>query len=655
MVKDRKQDRHLIRVTRQNMPFCGVDGEGGEIDGSHEYLLLRAGTRVLETGDPLRYEVVLPWLADLPKDRIYVSFFFDYDVTMILRRMPVERVKRLLDTDCRRIPGKPCSSWPIDIGPFQVDYMPHKEFRVRRTDREDKRWTVIHDTGTFFQSSFVAALEKWFPEDEFRAVIEKIREGKAQRHDFGELTEYEREYNRLEIVMLEHLMERFREMCERLELRPRKWQGPGNLVSCVFQREKLPKNKDLTLVETHPELMRMANDAYYGGRFEPCYFGDIPGPIYQADINSAYARTYASLPCLVHGRWERISRLPVAVPESKKRGASYISRSTELYISDVSFKHKPAMALGTLPIRTNKGSLIFPLQGRGTYWSTELDVAREHGVKLICHGGWKYTKMCDCQHFDFVERLYDERRRLGKDAAGRVLKLVLASTYGKLAQSVGCAPYSNPIWAGLIVSQVRAQLIGAALQVDGGRDVLMLATDGLFYQTPRTLAEGSELGLWTVEQHDSMFIVQSGVYFLPNQEKTKTRGMSRDFLNSSKLAQYESDFRQSWANFLCGKSGVPESVGIEWRNFVGLRLAAHRNKLDRAGQWEDLTGENAKRIGFDWSTKRTRPEVVGTYVRTHPIQGSPRLSSEPYSRTIGGLRFAERLVIADQPDWGDQL
>ena len=43
-------ERHRIRL----LPFAGVDGEGGDIDtGRQEYLLLRAGEHVLETGQPL--------------------------------------------------------------------------------------------------------------------------------------------------------------------------------------------------------------------------------------------------------------------------------------------------------------------------------------------------------------------------------------------------------------------------------------------------------------------------------------------------------------------------------------------------------------------------------------------------------------------------
>lgn len=634
MPQDRRRDRHRDRrIANLRKPFTGVDGEGGNIDGRHEYLLLRAGEHVLESGSPLTWRECLPFLASLPSDRIYVSFFFDYDVTMMLRGLPPERVARLLDIECRRIPNKPCSSFPIDYAGFQIDYLPGKEFRVRR---QKQKWVIISDTGSFFQSSFVKALRKWFPEPELQPVIDQIEEGKKQRNEFGGVTDYERQYNKLEIVMLERLMERFRDVCDDLDIRPGRWQGPGTLVSAVFKREGLPRNKDIPLFTEYPDVARMANDAYYGGRFEVSTFGDIAGPVYQYDINSAYATTYHKLPCLVHGTWRKLDRLPARSRVNRTR--------THLYLADVEFTHRVGIAWGTLPIRTANGTLVFPRAGRGTYWSTELNVAKAHGTRLKFHGGWEYEQHCECETFKFVDHAYQERRRLGKDGKGMVLKLFLASTYGKLAQSVGCAPYSNPVWAGLIVSTVRALLIDACLSVDSGRHVLMLATDGLFSTHPIPgLSIGEELGQWDLKQHDSIFIVQSGVYFLPDKAP-KTRGIPQ-----VRVIEHEQDFRTVWRDYLA--TGDLRPVQVSLQSFTGLRLAHARNNPGSAGQWVDTT----KSIGFDWHSKRSSPQLTGTTVVTIPLQGSTAMPSMPYSRVIGGLNAKLALDLADQPDWADQL
>lgn len=630
MPRDRRQDRHVDRRNSIRKPFVGVDGEGGNFETGHEYMLLRAGSRVLETGKPLTWQECLPFLADLPKDAIYVAYFFDYDSTMILRGLPRERLARLLDIDCRRIPNKPCSSWPIDFAGFQIDYLPGKELRIRRKGKGN-RWTIINDVGSFFQASFVKALTKWFPEEKYQPVIEQILKGKTQRHDFGAVTEDERQYNLLEIRMLEELMERFRDVCDQLDIRPSRWQGPGTLVSAVFKREGLPRNSDIPLFTEYPDVARFANDAYYGGRFEVSTFGHIDGPIYQYDINSAYAGTYRQLPCLLHGTWKRVRSLP-RNPES-------------LFLADIGFRHDEQFLWCTFPIRTDNGTLVWPREGRGIYWSTEVNVALKYGVEIQFHGGFEYVKHCDCKSFDFVLDAYHERKKLGKDGKGMVLKLFLASTYGKLAQSVGCAPYSNPVWAGLIVSTVRAILADAALAEGKGRNVLMLATDGLFTTQPiDSLPLGEELGEWELTKHDDIFIVQSGVYFL-RDKKPKTRGIPQ-----SRVIEHAADFRRIWRDHVSNDANL-EGVAIPLQSFVGLRLALARNKPELAGQWLDVT----KTVSFDWNSKRTDAERLGNSVVTKPLHGSPGMVSVPYSRVIGGLNAKLALDLADQPDWGDQL
>ncbi|MGH7744085.1 MAG: DNA polymerase, partial [Candidatus Dormibacteria bacterium] len=464
---------------KSRAPFAGVDGEGGDYysNGGHEYLLLRAGERVLETGAPLTLVECLTFLADLPKGIVYVSFFFDYDVTMMLRSMPEERLKRLLDPSMRR--KNPCSpAYPIDYGDFQIDYMPHKEFRVRRRGKKTQ-WTIINDTGSFFQEAFAkvlgdgtigGALPKWLGDRaEYRQIIQGIAEGKGKRAEFGPMTDYEREYNRHECELLAEMMTLYREMCDRLDLRPNKWQGPGQLVTAFFKREKFPRHSDLAIYDEKPEFILFANDAFYGGRFEDCIFGWIPGPVHQWDINSAYASVYHKLPCLVHSRWEQRKLLP-----------SYAKKP--LFVADVQFRHPKGWAVNTLPIRTDKGTLIFPREGRGIYWSTEIDAARRHGVEIELIGDcWECISTCDCQPFQRVQELYAERQRLGSSTQGRPLKLMLATLYGKFAQTVGCAPFASPVWAGLITSHTRALLVDAAHATDnGGADVVMLATDGLY-------------------------------------------------------------------------------------------------------------------------------------------------------------------------------
>lgn len=636
------------RVT--TLPFAAVDGEGGDIDGHHEYLLLRAGEHVLETGEPLTPYECLAFLADLRKDRVWCSFAFDYDVTMIVRHLTPTKVTALFQREARRIyddKGNPTDRYyPVTVGHgmFEIDYMPHKEFRVRRsgeyTRHDAGKWTVINDVFTFFQSSFVRALRKWFDgEVEYAAIIEKIAEGKDMRNEFGRVTEYERDYNKIECTMLELLMERFRDLCTDLDIKPRTWQGPGNLVSAVFKREGMPHKRVLRVPD---DVWRDANTAYCAGRFEVKDYGEIREKVYQYDLNSAYASHYRFLPCLQHGEWVSFSG---ELPHGRD----------EIYFAETVFSHRSDLAWYSLPVRSGKGTLLFPKEGRGWYWCHELRVAQKYADLEIVRG-WKYVKTCECRNFDWVYALYDERDRVGKDSGrGKVLKIVLATIYGKLAQSKGNPVFANPIWAGLIVSSCRAKLADATLSVDGGRGVLMLATDGLFTTRPiETLPIGKGLGEWSYAEHDNMFIVQSGVYFMPD-DKPKTRGVPQ-----AKVIEYEPEFRKVWDEWMKSisedgiqsplNSRIPD-VRVPLRVFVGARLAYARGKLWQAGRWRKET----KKVSFDWRTKRCEPRLVGSRLITQPVRGSKNLVSAAPKWQVGGKLDPNRLITEDAPDWADVL
>ena len=234
----------------------------------------------------------------------------------------------------------------------------------------------------------------------------------------------------------------------------------------------------------------------------------------------------------------------------------------------------------------------------------------------------EYDRRCEHRLFDFIPPLYAERKRLGKSGRGMVLKLGLNSLYGKLAQSVGAAPWANPIYAGLITSLVRARLIDDYTRV-GNDKCVMLATDGVFYQldAPDGYDTGTELGQWEEKIHDDgCFIIQPGLYFVSSEMgEPKTRGVPQ-----RAVARMFTNFSDAWLREM--------SVPVPVHTFTGLRLAAARNKLDTAGQWVD----GYKDVAFDWRTKRVKDRLY--YDRgwkTLPIEGGA--TTVPYGKMIGKI------------------
>lgn len=622
--------------------FRGVDGEGGNVPEAgtlfgtrHQYLSLRAGPDLLETGNPLGWEECLSFLSSLDPAYLYVSYFFDYDVTMIIRTLPEERARRLLYAAMREV-GPNKFPLPIDVGEFQIDYMPHKEFRVRR--KGTTRWVIISDTGQFFQGSFLNTLSKWnigTAEEQ-----EMIRKGKLMRADFQEFTEETRAYNALECVLLEELMTEFRSVCEDTGYVPRKWQGPGFLASAMLEKHGVPRRTDIPIL-ANEQFRYLAQAAYYGGRFETTAAGPIRGRVYQYDINGAYVHLLRSLPCLSHGTWRRVFDRP---------------DGNTIWFGQVHFNHDAGRYLYNLPVRVKNGNIHYPKEATGVYWSCELDAAENAGSRYEFIEGWSYKSNCNCQWFDFVDPYYAERVRLGKSAKGMVLKLAGNSIYGKLAQSIGYAPYANPVWAGLITAGCRAMLIRAYSQAPD--TTYMLATDGIFCGEELNLPVSKELGEWEQTIHeDGIFIVQPGIYY--TGAEAKSRGVER-----GRIGDLRPVFEAQWKRYI-DSSGLAHTVSVPVDNFITAKQALQRNKWKLAGTWE----KDNREVSFSWANKRKAgiARLDNGTVRSVPLNGSPSMVSVPYGKIIGGNERSRGIARyedaglgeverqSEQPDWNVPL
>lgn len=626
--------------------FCAVDGEGGNIPDpnalfgtSHEYLLLRAGSETIENPTGLPFQQCADFLCSLPRNRIYVAYFFDYDVTMMLKGIPRERAERLFDRT-KRMAADNSFPLPVEYAGYEFDYLPHKEFKIRRAGKGNS-WTIISDVGQFFQTSFIKTLDKWqIGTQEEREMIAK---GKSMRADFHGVDDEIRAYNAVECLYLELLMEEFREVCAEVGYIPKKWQGPGYLASAMLDTHNVPRRKDIPIMDNW-DFRKLANAAYYGGRFETTAAGPIAGPVYQYDINSAYPSIYRRLPCLIHGSWVRVSVRP-------DPGA--------LWFGELYFTHSTPRYLFNLPVRDKTGNITYPKEANGVYWSWEAEAAEAAGTRIKFKSGWVYESHCSCDPFSFIPDYYQRRLALGKSTKGMVLKLGGNSIYGKLAQSIGYAPFANPVWAGLTTAGCRAQILNAYAQ--DPLNCYMIATDGIFVGNRLDLPISTSLGEWEETEHSGgIFIVQPGIYYVSSGD-VKTRGVERGRIN-----QRRGDFEDAWRRFI-ETQGEDHTVSVPVSNFITGKQALARNKWDIAGHWI----EDEREVSFDWSIKRKRSVAImglRDEMRTLPRDGGKDLVSVPYDRLIGGgmviteyvnrytdsgLQEAERM--SQQPDWVEPL
>lgn len=630
-----------------NGTFVGVDGEGGnDPAGRHDYYLLRAGEEWLETGTPLHWSECFDFLADLDPRNIYVAYFFDYDVTMMCRSMPVPKIVRLLDRAARQRPGYN-TPLPLDIGDFEIDYLPGKFFKVRRATAPgvtNLPWVEISDVGTFFQSKFVTAVKKWnvvSPEE-----LAMLVAGKEARMSFGKMTEEIRIYNGLEIDVLERLMNKFRATCRSIGVSPRKWQGPGEMASAFMQMHQIPRKENLPYWENNK--FKVAVDAtYYGGRFETGSVGRIAGPVYAADINSAYPFALTHVPCLVHGHWKHTKFRP--------KGDTYFAVGSAVPNSGAAYYG--------LPFRARDGGVSFPAEiGVGSYWSFEIKAAIHQDFEVA--DSWSYLRKCDCTPFDWIPDLYQKRLALKKDTQGIALKLGLNSLYGKTAQRIGAAPYNNLVWGSYITAYTRAQLqrfihsLPSCSAGGCGGPVHMLATDGIFTsELPDGFSANDSLGDWDLKTYpDGIFIVQPGLYYdnsgqLSEEDRlTKTRGVPLNL-----ALKYESEIRDEFSRLWDSQNPAEHSVSVPLTSFIGLRAGLHRKNPDLMGQWPT----SPRKIGFNWTGKREWESTrMDGYLRTYPRAGSLLEVSRSYDVDLANVLDSERYTqigYGEGPDWAPYL
>lgn len=668
---NREQSKKWQRAHSKNRiaRFVGCDGEGfTNATGYHAYNMLRLGDLLLvpNKGEVrLRTESCLEAISLLDPTNIYVGYFFDYDVTKILEDVDFYKLRRLTHPGERR--GRDGRTFPVDWRRYQLDYLPKKFFKVRRmtgqvSHDENGReipvwgpWITINDVGTFFQTKFTNALEDWdIATPEIRDAIRGMKNlrGSFTREEFDKVAEY----NRQECLYLEQLMEKFRDTCIDLDLIPSQWQGPGQLVEALLEKNGFPKTKDVPFLNSseNADALKYGLYAYYGGRFETSIIGHIQKPVFQYDINSAYPYAMMSVPCLQHGRFR----------EENGYRAQDATYSEPMALCYGSFDATEPASYYGLPMRRKDGSIYFPAKGGGWYWSFEIQAAIHQ--RFTAEKVFVYSTHCDCKPLGFIEEMYNQRRALGKTSKGLAIKLVMNSVYGKMAQAIGEPKYSNPIYASYLTAKCRTQCQEFLHQLNTcvpgkrcGGDVLMIATDSVaVVHKNKHVKPSKKLGDWDLEVHnDGMFIIQSGMYFGSSDKAkdregggAKTRGIPSDFLDDKTKAKFHEAFKalQKDGDFKKAGVKVPRQV------FMGIKIAIMRKNTKLLGQWI----HDEQLITFNCLTKRS-PKITFTAMGASFMHTGPILFDQeettPYSKDIGGLirrQFEERDAIMEaQPDW----
>ncbi len=642
--KKRKAPEHESPV------FMGIDGEGQGRE-SHKYVLLAASDAdgkladSIERREGLGTAECLDFILGLPTRARLFAYSFNYDLTMLLADLPNELLYYLFRPELRRRKRRP------ELGPLPIKWQGYtiNLQGTRFSVEKDGRSKTIWDIWKFYQCRFTKALEQWNIGIEDKAYLEQM---KMQRGEFDKLTIVEiKPYCFMECRRLATLAEKLVEAHDHAGLSLKTFYGAGSTGGAILKQMGVKKY----IVPPPDYLKDIISRSFFGGRFENSRIGLVNQKVYSSDIASAYPYQLYFLPCLLHSRWERVTKRSELV--TMTNGVSLVRYRL----------HAPEKKRlwGPFPFRLNDGSICFPeSSGGGWIWSEEYLAGEAIFPNIEFIEAWNLVKTCDCRPFERIPHYYLERLRIGKEGAGWVFKLGPNSVYGKLAQSVGNGPYTNWILASLVTGGTRGHLLRRAGQHRDIDNILMLATDGMhslenippedpkFTGTshPVTTLKGDikriPLGSWELKDVEGgVFYARPGVYFpiASDSETVRARGLGRATLydNRDKIIGAWESTRDGNAKVTIGN--VVRFLGA--KSSISIREGVFMRSLDY-GQWRTRPTD----LSFSPMPKRAGINPDGTLsLRSFPMNQT----SVAYERAIpidAITPIIRRHELEEQPD-----
>lgn len=574
---------------------------------------------------------------------IHVGFAINYDINQLLAD--------LNEHDRWRMHGGPCP-YPkcikkehpgnkIRMGGYFIKWVPRK-FLIINHDRTGRKIT-LYDGFSFFSKAFSVVCDSYLGED--HPQRQRIIQGKQKRELFtiDELEDYIIPYNAAEVEMLTDIMTALRSHFKQAGIVPDKWYGPGAVASATLKKFNVIIDHSNT-----PQGVENASQfAFAGGWFEQFRVGRHQGTVFEYDIHSAYPAALVQLPDLSAGNWVHVQRFQPdafgvwAIDYECPNGAA---------------RPKPLFC------RAELGSISHPNTVQGWYWTPEASA-----VPDCVREGWIFQPDTDARPFSFIEAMYDQRRiwkGTPYNPAERALKIILASLYGKLAQTVGWdvkkmqPPRWHQLqWAGYITSYTRAMIWQAIQQAPD--NIIAVETDAVFSTVPLSLPHSEDLGDWEQKVYSEITYLQNGLYYAVRPDGKvicRYRGMDRDrhteqpvglpfrecVCDCAKDPKTGEVNRTTVMEHLRGKTGYPNRrtprLYTQTTRFIGLglglRTASTWRSWERAERQVSLDGNKYSSKRYHDPTKCEDCQAsVSMWERTHPmyIGGYSGLS---YARNI---------------------
>lgn len=377
----------------------------------------------------------------------------------------------------------------------------------------EKRDFSLYDVFGFFRKSIYEAAQIWLGE-----TNELLRERPPL--DIKDKFESLKQYALIEVDAIKRLTIKLDSELRKNGIQLSRFHGAGAVASWMLGKGKA-RTSDRKTTQYHnyryrrqlsEGLYRAMMQAYYGGRAEQLKIGTFKQSVYVYDINSAYAYAASFLPYLL---------------SKPKHVREWNNSPFSLWYCDYDFT-KAGLYYGLLPNREMRTNFTtYKMRGRGFFWQPEVAFIAQHYPQCIDiqHG---YTVDYKRAPFtDVILEMYELRKELElrKHPLAKVLKLALASIYGKFCQSRGKGFYYNMFYAGFITSVTRRQLLEAAFGNE--QKVICFLTDAIHTTEPLAVKESLELGEYKRTDYIKGEYIDNGIYRLTNaqgQQKIATRG-----------------------------------------------------------------------------------------------------------------------------------
>lgn len=494
-------------IENGELPIIAWDGEGYGTD-DHRYVLFGGydGNGHAELRDPeglpsMRTLDLIWRMARARPRAVHVIYGGSYDFNHWVRWADEATAKLML------------AGHPTRMGPFVVRWT-GLWFELWRSGERFRQPIRVWDVWRFWNTGFVAALRKMFPDDPDLALIESM---KARRDSFSwDQIEEMSTYNQAELRALNRMV---RQLYRDLETAgipfPSFMTGAGALAGALMSKYGVDRYRGDPNFGSE-EVYRAVLGGYAAGRVDCWQIGHYDGPIWVQDLRSAYVYAMMELPDMSEGEWIWRDELS---DEWEDRTSVWFIRWN--YVGGVDgAKHAKAHSERYYPFfYREQDTILFPPAGAGWHWWPEVVTARDLGWQFDVMGGWVWRPAHpEIRPFGWIPEVYERRKYLrdvlGAEGASDMLKHGLAALYGKCCQAKGATreqppKFHNLAWAGWTTAYCRAQITAAADQ--DPEAVVYQMTDSVCSTRPLALDEGPDMGQWEVTRFVRGVFAQAGV------------------------------------------------------------------------------------------------------------------------------------------------